>query len=100
MIGLAADCRLGEHLRGLLEGSRGEEGIGCERSLRDTEHNLLALCRCLALGDELLVHRVELEHVHVDARQNLGISRLFHVNLLQHLADYDLDVLIIDLNTL
>ena len=100
MIGLAADGRLGQHLRGLLERCRGEEGVGCERSLRDTEHDLLALGRGLALGDELLVHRVELEHIHVDARQNTGIARVLDMNLLQHLADNDLDVLVVDFNTL
>src|SRR6185503_21210026 len=39
----AADCRVGQHPRRLLEGGRGYERVGLQRGLRDSEQHRLEL---------------------------------------------------------
>ena len=42
-VDLALERRVGQHLRGLLEGGRGQERVGVQRGLRDPEDDLLGL---------------------------------------------------------
>ncbi len=59
-------------------------------SQSDPEHDLLSDRRLPALLDQLLIHRVEFQHAHIDTRQHMRITRLVHADLLQHLYHYHL----------
>src|ERR1022692_2363141 len=63
VIHLAIDGSFGEYARGLLEGCRGNEGIGGERRLRNTEQHGLALRRTAAGLARLEILGAELELV-------------------------------------
>ena len=108
---LAADGGLGQNLCGLLEGGGGHEGIGSQRRLGDTHQQLgahgvaqrlavlLGLAGSVAAVD-LLVGIVQLQDVHHRAVQQLGVAGVLQTHLPHHLADDDLDVLIVDVNAL
>src|SRR5437868_1522464 len=99
-IGLALDRRVRQHLRRLLEGRGGEEGLGRERRLRDPEdqrfeRRLLALllldARVLTLQDDLVDEL---------SGQELRRAGVLDAYLLQHLPDDQLDVLVVDVHAL
>ena len=112
MVDLALDGGLGEHLGGLLEGRGGEEGIGGEGRLGDTHEELggLSLTQRLAgLGIDLtcgiaarnvLVGVHQLQNVDHRAGEQVGVAGFLHTHLAHHLADDDLDMLIVDVNAL
>src|SRR3974390_2066738 len=54
MINFPGNTRFGQNAGGLLEGSRGNETLGAERGLGDSEKNGVAGCRLSALGDDML----------------------------------------------
>src|ERR1700750_2157880 len=64
-VDLALERRVGEDLRGLLEGGRREEGGGGQRGLGDAEDDLRVHRRLAAFGLHLLVDPPELMPVHV-----------------------------------
>ena len=106
MVDLALDGSIGEHLRRLLEGSRRQEALRRERGLGDAHEHVLGRCGheiglpCRdALGDGA-VGRTELVQVHDRAGQQIRAAGIVDADLAHHLADDDLDVLIVDVNAL
>ena len=91
---------LGEHARGLLERRGREERVGRKACLRDSEQHGLRRGGLAARGDRPRVDVLELEAVEELHRQELGVPRLLDAHLAQHLADDDLDVLVVDRHTL
>src|SRR5438067_7014693 len=100
LIGLAGDGRLGQHPGGLLEGGRRDEAVGRQRRLGDAEQHGLGGGRTLALAQHPLVLLLEDELVDQLAHHELGVAHLFDAHATQHLADDDLDVLVVDRHAL
>src|SRR5580765_4150895 len=99
-VDLALDRGVGEHLRRLLEGRGREEGLRRERRLRDPEDQRLRGCLLLLLLLHARVLALEHDLVHELARQELGVAVVLDPDLLQHLPDDQLDVLVVDLDAL
>lgn len=99
-IDLVFDRGFGENARGLLEGRRGQEGFRRERGLRDAEQGALSGRGALARFQRLEVFVLKAEDIQLFARKNIRVARVFHLNLLQHLADDDLDVFVVDIDAL
>ena len=106
MVDLALDGSIGEHLRRLLEGGRRQEALGRERGLGDAHEHVLGrgghevgLPRRDALGDGA-VGCAELMQIHDRAGQQIRAAGIVDADLTHHLADDDLDVLIVDVNAL
>ena len=105
MVGLALDGRVGQDLGGLLEGSGGHERLGGQGRFGDTEEDRLIGDERDRLagvdpGLELLVLAVDVAPLHDRTGQQLGGTGVFDPDLLHHLADDDLDVLIVGINAL
>ena len=96
----AVDGGLGEHPGRLLEGRRGEEAGGVERGLGHAEEHGLGRGGLAALGQDAVVDLLEVEPVDQLGRQQLAVARLVDADLAQHLADDDLDVLVVDRHAL
>src|SRR5690606_21529225 len=99
-VGLSFHRGLGEHPGRLLEGCRGEPRLGRERSLGDTHDFLAAFGRTLALEYSRAAHRSEARTVDELARKQLGVTVVDDSHLAEHLANDDLDVLVVDRHTL
>src|ERR1700754_1950121 len=99
-VDLALQRRVGEHLRGLLEGGRREEGVRGQRGLRDAEDDLGVHGGLAARGLDLVVDPPELMAVDVLAGQQVAVALLLHADLLEHLAHDQLDVLVVDVHAL
>ena len=111
MVHLALDGRLGQHLGGLLEGRGGHPAVGGQGRLGDTHQQLgegglperlavlLGLAGGVALADEG-IGVLHLQHVAHGAGQQLGVAGFLHADLAHHLADDDLDMLIVDIHAL
>ena len=105
-VGLALDGRVGEDTGRLLEGGGGQEGVGGERSLGDTEEHRVGLGVCrfaTGLGSfflQLLVDSVEVGLLDDGTRDEVGLTGIGDGDLLHHLTDDDFDVLVVDVNTL
>ena len=95
-IDLALDCGFGQHARSLLERRGGQERFGCQCSLRNAQQRTLRLRGDLALLDRLAVRLIEAEDVDERARQQVGVVRFLDLDLAQHLADDNLNVLVRD----
>src|SRR5258708_2928521 len=96
----AAHRRFGQHARGLLEGSRRDERLGGQRSLRDAEQHGLQPRRLLAAARGPIVDRHRPRAIELFTAQQRGITDAQDLGLAQHLADDHLDVLVIDLHAL
>src|SRR4249919_1128789 len=99
-VDLALDRGVGQHLRRLLEGGGREERLRRERRLRDAEDERLVGRLLLLLLLHTRVLAVEDELVHELARQEVGVAVVLDADLLQHLPDDQLDVLVVDLDAL
>src|SRR5207253_55013 len=97
---LAHDRGLGEDARRLLEGGGSEEARGRERRLRDAEQDRLRRRGLAARGDRPGVDVLELEAIEELHWEKLGVAGLLDADLAEHLADDDLDVLVVDRHTL
>ncbi len=100
VIDSAVDSRLGEDARGLLEGGCGQEAIGVEGGLGHPQENGLSGGGLATLGQYLGVHFLEAEAIHQLARQQGTIAGRVHLHAAEHLANDDLDMLIVDIHTL
>ncbi|MPL98794.1 hypothetical protein SDC9_45003 [bioreactor metagenome] len=100
LVALALHRSLGEHAGGLLEGGRRDEGPRLQRGLGDAQKHRLARSRTAAAGLDLGVLFLELLPVDVLALQQRGVARVADLDLLQHLANDHLDVLVVDLHAL
>src|SRR5918997_6913164 len=97
---LALASRVGEDASGLLAGGRGEEAVRGERGLSDAEQDrveggwlALLLFDPGVLGEdrELVGHLLG---------EQLRVARVVDDDLAQHLADYHLDVFVVDVHAL
>ncbi len=84
----------------LLEGSCRQEGIRRQSRLRDTEDHALAFRRLAAVLDDGFVGILEVQDVHEAAGQERRVAALLDADLLEHLADDHLDVLVADIHAL
>ena len=100
VVDLAEGGRLGEDARGVLEGGGGDEGVGLEGDLGDAEQELLGLGGDAALLDDALVLLAELALLDGLAGVEAGLAGLGDADEAHHLADDDLDVLVVDLDAL
>src|SRR6516164_1826421 len=99
-VDLAVDRGFGEHARGLLERRRRDERARLQRSLGDAEQHRMADGRFLALFGRPRIDLVELDLVDLLALDQLGLTRVVDLHLLQHLANDHLDMLVVDRNAL
>src|ERR687893_1040011 len=97
---LALDGPVGEDAGGLLEGGRGEEAVRGERGLRDAEQDRVEggwLALLLLDPGVLGEHRELVGHL---LGEELRVARVVDDDLAQHLADYHLDVFVVDVHAL
>ena len=100
MVDLAVRRRLGQHPRRLLERGRRDERTRLQAGLGDTLKHRLADGPLSAVGRRLVIGLGELLAVDLLADQIGRVAGVGDLNLLQHLADDHLDVLIVDLDPL
>src|SRR6266566_1024319 len=99
-VDLALDRRIRQDLGRLLERGGRKEGLGGERCLCDPEDQRLERRLVLLLLLDACVLAVEHRLVDELAGQQIGLARVLDAHLLQHLADDQLDVLVVDLDAL
>src|SRR5262245_31477129 len=95
-IGLAVDGGVGEHAGRLLERGGGDERAGLERGLGDAEQYGLAGGGLAARRLDRRVGVLEVDAVHLLAFDELGGAGIVSLDLLQHLPDDHLDMLVVD----
>src|SRR5215469_15179976 len=100
VIDSSLDGSFGQHARGLLEGSGGDERIRRERSLRDTEEQRATGCRTSTFLDHALVLFGEAELIDLLFKQERRVADVFHLAPTHHLPDDHLDVLVADVDAL
>ena len=91
---------LGEDAGRVLEGRGRDEGVGFERGLRDAEERGLRFRRTTAFVHHLLVDLQEGLTRDLLAPEEVRIARIGDADLAEHLADDDLDVLVVDFHAL
>ena len=97
VVDLAADRRLGEHLGRLLERRRRDERLGRERRLRDAEEQRLADRRRLpARRSRARSPPRTMCFSTCSSTRKFGVADVLDADAAQHLADDDLDVLVVD----
>src|SRR5258706_995644 len=99
-VDLAVDGGVGQHARGLLEGRGRDKRARLQRGFRDAEQDRLGGCWPLALLLEHRVHLVELDPIELLALDEVGVTDVGDLDLLQHLTDDHLDVLVVDRHAL
>src|SRR5665647_88293 len=99
-VGLGMDRRIRQNSGGLLEGRRRQPGLGCQRSLGDTHQLGPTGGRLVALGLHTTVLGLEATALGKLAGQQVGIAGLDDRDATEHLTDDDLDVLVVDRDTL
>src|SRR6266513_2539679 len=96
----AADRRVGQHTRGLLERRRRNERLRRQTRLGDPQEQRLVGRGLAALLHDPVLRVGEGLLVHVLPLQELRVPRLDDLHLLQHLAHDHADVLVVDLHAL
>ena len=96
----ALDCSFGKHAGRLLEACSGEERVGCKRCFGDAEQLTLCGCGNTAHRNNAVVRLFELEDIDKLAGQQIRVARIFDLNLAEHLANDNFDVLIGNFNAL
>ena len=112
VVDLTLDGGFSQDLCGLLEGRGGHPAVGRKRGLRDTHEQLrgngflqrlaglgVDLARGIARAD-LLVGILILKQIDHGAGEQVRVTGLLDAHLAHHLADDDLDMLIVDVNAL
>src|SRR5690606_7851023 len=97
---LAVDGSLGQDAGGLLERGRRDEAAGLQRRLGDAQQDRLHGGDAAAALLDLGVLDVDFDAVDVVALDQRRFSRVDDFDLLQHLTDDDLDVLVVDRHAL
>src|SRR5712664_620902 len=100
VIDLAGDRGFCEDARGLLEACGGNERVGRERRLGDTEQQRTARCRAAAVLDDLIVFLTESELVHLLLEEERSVTDVFDFDPAHHLTGNRLDVLVVDVDAL
>ena len=99
-VALTAYRRHGQHFGGFLERGFGQETVGGEGGLGDAQQEGLGGGRLAALGEHAAVLVVKPEPVHHVAGDKLGVAGVVHLHAAQHLAQDDLNVLVVDADAL
>src|SRR6266404_3977781 len=99
-INLAERSGFREHSGCILERSRRDETICLQGCFRDPEKHGNRFCRFTTLFGDSAIFFVEFKSVNLITPEQLGITRFGDFHLPQHLANNDLDMLIINLNAL
>src|SRR5574343_1085980 len=99
-IALAHDGSFGEHAGGFLEGRGGNERVGRQRRLGDTEQHVIEGRRQLAFRIGTIVFGQQFGTLNLFGFDELGVTRLDDGHAAQHLANDHFDVLVVDLHTL
>src|SRR6478609_4760135 len=99
-VDLAQRRGVGEDARRLLEGGGRDEALGLERGLGDAQQDRLGLGGFAAGSLDALVLAQEGHAVDLLAPEPLGVTRIRDANLTEHLADDDLDVLVVNRHAL
>ena len=95
-VGLAVDGGLGEHAGRLLERRRRDERARLQRRLGDAEQHRVPVAGFLPSAATRGVGLVELDLVDLLALDQVGVAGIDDLDLLQHLPDDHLDVLVVD----
>ena len=93
-------CRIRQNTGCVLETGSRNKALGLQRGLGDSKENRLGFCRFTSLLLHLLVHPEEFRALNLIAPKERGIPRIGYPDLAQHLADNNLNMLIIDLHSL
>ena len=99
-VDLAADSGFGQHAGGFLEGCRRDERAGLQRGLGDAQQNRLAFSLLQAFELGLCVDFLELDEIKLFALDQRGLAAILDFDLLEHLTNDNLDVLIVNLHAL
>ena len=91
---------LGEDAGGVLEGGRGDEGVGLEGGLGDAQEGGFAFGGAFAFLGHLGVDLFEDVAGDLLAVEEVGVARVLDADFAEHLADDDLDVFVVDLDFL
>src|SRR6476619_2466472 len=97
---LAVDRGFGEYARGLLERRCRDERARLQRGLGDAEQNRMADGRLLTVVLRARIELIKLDPVDLLALDQVGLAGIVDLDLLQHLANDHLDVLVVDGDTL
>src|SRR2546428_8077924 len=100
IIDFAADGCFGKHPRGLLEGCRGNERIGAQRRLGNSQQQRTPHGRLAAFRLHTFVLFQKLELVYLFLKQELRVANFFNFDPAHHLADDHLNMLIVDVDAL
>src|SRR5215471_10343118 len=100
IVHLAGDGSFREHASGFLEAGGGDERIGRERRLGDTQEQRSARSGTAAALDGLIVFLAEAELVNLLFEEEVGVTNVFDLDPAHHLARDGLDVLVVDVNAL
>src|SRR5260370_15886995 len=100
IVHLAGDGRLREDAGSLLEAGGGDERIGRERRLGDTEEERTARRGAAAIGDDAIVFLAEAELVHLLLEKERGVAYVLNLDPAHHLARDRLDVLDVEIEAL
>ena len=96
----AADRCLGQHAGGLLEGGRGQEAVGKQRGPGDPQEYGLGSSRFATFRQHLAVLVLEHRLVHHLPRYVFRIARGLYRHPAEHLAQDDLNVLVVNTHPL
>ena len=97
MIDFALNSRFGQHSGRLLEGCGRNKAVGAQTGAGYAQQDRLAGRRIAALGDDLVVFLVEADLIDLLTLEEVGVAGVDDADLLQHLLDDDLDMLVVDL---
>ncbi|RMO83569.1 hypothetical protein ALQ34_05340 [Pseudomonas syringae pv. maculicola] len=100
VVALACHSRFGQYAGCLLEGGRGNERLGGQRCLGDTQQHTSEFGDKLVVCAQTLVFYQNVSQFHLVALDETGIARLGNLNFTQHLTQNGLDVLVVDLHAL
>src|SRR6478736_8772630 len=99
-VDLAQRRGIGEDARRFLEGGGRDEALGLEGGLGDAQQDRLGFGGFATGRFHALVFTQEGDAIDLLAPEPLGISRIGDADLAEHLADDDLDVLVVDRHAL
>ena len=99
-ISLAHNRRFGQNTRRFLEGSGGNERVGGQRGLGNTQQHVVEIGWDLAFGNSPVIFSQQLGTLDLLGLDELGIAWLGNRDTTEHLTDDHFNVLVVDLDAL